>query len=502
MLVASDVSKRYGGVSALSGANLTLRPGEVHALLGENGAGKSTLVRIFAGATQADSGTITLRGETVAIANPRLARACGIATVSQELNLFPDLDVLTNLFIHHPPLRSGLLDRKEMSRAAGPHLEALGLDIDTTALLGDLTLAEQQLVEITRALITQPSVLVLDEPTSALAGAATARLLDVVRRIRDGGVAVLYVSHFLQEVSAIADRITVLRDGRNAITDEAASALSVDDMVSAMLGQAVTRQATADASPSPSDQSEKDAALEILGLTVGDQLDDVSLHVRRGEVVGLAGLEGAGHTVVLEALWGRRPSATGEVRLPSGATRIPRSTSDALRAGIAFIPSDRKRLGLMLDKPVWENITSVWALARRGNGAVLHPARLRAIAQRWVDELHIRGTVDTPTAQLSGGNQQKVVLAKWLQLDPSLFLLDDPTRGVDVGARNEMHELVRRLAVAGCTVLICSTDMLELAELCDRVILMRHGHVVRDATDDEMTEAGLLRALNSLPIGA
>jgi ABC-type sugar transport system ATPase subunit len=502
MLVAQDVSKRYGGVSALSGANLTLRPGEVHALLGENGAGKTTLVRILAGAARADTGTIALGGQPIAIANPRQARAHGIATVSQELNLFPDLDVLTNLFVHNPPVRSGLLDRKKMARAAQPHLAALGFDIDTRAALGDLTLAEQQLVEITRALITQPSVLVLDEPTSALAGAATQRLLNVVRRIGDRGVAVLYVSHFLQEVSAIADRVTVLRDGRNAMTDEDASMLSVDDMVSAMLGQVVTRTNMAERSASSPTSSTPRAALDITGLTVVDQLDDVNLQVRRGEVVGLAGLEGAGHTVVLEALWGRHPSATGEVRLPNGTTRIPRGTAEALSRGIAFIPSDRKRLGLMLDKSVWENITSVWALAGNSHSAVLRPARLRAMAQRWVDELHIRGTVDTPAAQLSGGNQQKVVLAKWLQLDPSLFLLDDPTRGVDVGARNEMHELVRRLAAAGCSVLICSTDMLELAELCDRVILMRHGHVVRDANDDEMTEAGLLRALNSLPIGA
>jgi ABC-type sugar transport system ATPase subunit len=502
MLVAQDVSKRYGGVSALSGANLTLRPGEVHALLGENGAGKSTLVRIFAGATRADAGVIRLSGEAIEITNPRQARACGIATVSQELNLFPDLDVLTNLFIHQPPLRSGLLDRKTMARRARPHLEALGLDIDTRAALGDLSLAEQQLVEITRALITQPSVLVLDEPTSALAEAASARLLDVVRRIRDRGVAVLYVSHFLQEVAAIADRVTVLRDGKNALSDEDASTLSVDDMVQAMLGEATARPGTADGSSSTSGASTGDLALDVTGLTVGDLLDDVSLQVRRGEVVGLAGLEGAGHTVVLEALWGRHPSARGKARLPSGAMRLPRSTAEALRCGIAFIPSDRKRLGLMLDKPVWENVSMVWALAATNHGVVLRPSRLRAMAQRWVDELRIRGTIDTPTAQLSGGNQQKVVLAKWLQLEPSLFLLDDPTRGVDVGARNEMHDLVRRLAVSGCTVLICSTDMLELAELCDRVVLMRHGHAVRDAGRDEMTEAGLLRALNSLPIGA
>jgi ABC-type sugar transport system ATPase subunit len=500
MLELRSVTKRYGGVSALSGADLTLRPGEVHALLGENGAGKSTLVRILAGAVQPDSGELVVDGQVTEITNPRQARAHGIATVSQELNLFPDLDVLSNLFIHQPPLSAGLLDRRAMERAAQPHLAALGLDIDTRARLGDLTLAEQQLVEITRALIGEPSVLVLDEPTSALAGAATARLLDVVRRIRDGGVAVLYVSHFLQEVSAIADRITVLRDGRNTLTDEESSALTVDDMVNAMLGKAVATS-TAAATETTADLRGT-GGLEVTDLSVDGMLDSVSLHVRPGEVVGLAGLEGAGHTVVLEALWGRRPSASGQVRLPSGATRMPRSSTEALRNGIAFIPSDRKRLGLMLDKSVWENITQVWALAGRTHGAVLRPARLRSVAQRWVDELHIRGSVDTPAAQLSGGNQQKVVLAKWLQLEPSLFLLDDPTRGVDVGARNELHDLVRRLAVAGCSVLICSTDMLELAELCDRVILMRRGRVVRDAADTEMTEVGLLRALNSLPVEA
>ncbi|MEQ6902573.1 sugar ABC transporter ATP-binding protein [Nocardioides sp. YIM 152588] len=499
VFAARGVSKRYGGVSALAGAELVLRAGEVHALLGENGAGKSSLVKIIAGVTGHDEGELTLSGEPIRIDNPRAARRHGIAVVSQELNLFPDLDVLTNLFVHDPPTRGGFVDRRAMARAAAPHLEALGVDIPLDRRLGTLSLAEQQLVEITRALIPEPRVLILDEPTSALNVATTGRLLDVVRRIRDVGVAVLYVSHFLQEVASVADRVTVLRDGRNALTDEPAARLTVSDMVHAMLGVEEVPQAEGRAGPARADRR---TALRVRDLTVGDEIAGVSFDVGVGEIVGLAGFEGDGPPVVLDTLWGRRRRARGDVRLPSGSTRLPRSTAAAIGQGMALIPSDRKRLGLMLDQTVWENITAAQALTNGQGPAVLRTQRLRDTAQRWVEELHINGYVDTRVSALSGGNQQKVVLAKWLQLEPSLFLLDDPTRGVDVGARAELHAIVRRLAGRGCAVLICSTDMLELAELCDRVLLMRGGRVVREAEEAEMSEAGLVAALNTLPASA
>jgi len=315
---------------------------------------------------------------------------------------------------------------------------------------------------------------VLDEPTSALGAAATESLLATVRSIAGRGVAVLYVSHFLQEVRAIADRVTVLRDGANTLTDRAAAELDVPALVAAMLGQ----------EPADADEEQDSVAVQGNGAAVcatlrdlapGGAADGVDLDVREGEIVGLAGLQGAGHEEMLQALWTRR-----------------RSDGD-----VAFVPSDRKRFGLMLDKPVWENVTAVTALAGRRSPRLLRPAALRAVAQRWVDELRIRCHVDDPAGKLSGGNQQKLVFAKWLATDPRLLLLDDPTRGVDVGAKREMHVLIRELAGQARGVLLCSTDLAELAELCDRVLIMHRGRVTREAAPDQRSESGLLAALGS-----
>ena len=471
-LVAEGVAKRYGGVVALRGADLVLRPGEVHALLGENGAGKSTLVKVLTGLEQPDAGTVRLGGRAVTWRGPLEARDGGIATVSQELSLFPDLDVLENLFSFRAPARGGLVDRRAMRDAAAPHLAALGLDVDPRTLLGDLTLAQQQLVEIARALLGDPRVLVLDEPTSALGAAATESLLATVRAIAGRGVAVLYVSHFLQEVRVIADRVTVLRDGANALTDRAAAELDVPALVAAMLGRE-TPEAAPDSVAAERNGDAARVCATLRDLAPGGAADGVDLDVRASEIVGLAGLQGAGHEEMLQLLWTRR-RADGDV---------------------AFVPSDRKRFGLMLDKPVWENVTAVTALAGRRSPRLLRPAALRAVAQHWVDELRIRCQVDDPAGRLSGGNQQKLVFAKWLATDPRLLLLDDPTRGVDVGAKREMHTLIRRLAGQGRGVLLCSTDLAELAELCDRVLIMHRGRVTAEAASDQQSESGLLAAL-------
>lgn len=534
MLVARGIVKSYGGVTALAGANLTLRPGQVHALLGENGAGKSTLVRIVTGLEQPGAGELRLDDRPVQWRTALAARAAGVATVSQELSLFPDLDVLSNLFSHGPLTRRGLVDRGAMIARARPHLAALGLNLDPRTPLGELSLAEQQLVEIARALIAGPSVLMLDEPTSALAAEATARLLGVVREIADRGVAVLYVSHYLQEVSVIADRVTVLRDGANAITDQQMSTLGIPDLVRAMLGTAQPEAEAIGAHPEPEAAPESQAtpeppareseartaggstvggstvggstvggvgverfALRMRGVSVPGVIEGVDLDVRTGEIVGLAGLEGAGHEAVLRVLWGLQPDAVGDVVLPR-ASGVPRTCRAALRAGVALIPSDRKRFGLMLDKPVWENITAVTALAAKPSGWRLRRPALRAVAQRWVDDLRIRCEIDDQGSALSGGNQQKVVFAKWLAVDPGLLLLDDPTRGVDVGAKREMHALIRGLVAQGRSVLICSTDLAELAELCDRVVLLRRGRVVHEAVHGRMSEGELLEAMNSV----
>jgi len=502
MLAVSAIRKHYGGVDALAGAGLELAPGEVHALLGENGAGKSTLVKVIAGLVQPDSGLLELDGLPVRFAGPRDARAKGVAIVSQELSLFGDLDLLGNLFVDEQPRRWGLLDREAMTRLARPVLAELGLgELPLDVPLERFTLAEQQLVEICRALLGDPQVLIMDEPTSALPQAAVLRLQAVLRRITARGVAVLYVSHFLEEATAMADRITVLRDGRNVLSGVPAHEITIQNLVAAMLGAAAPmvtgrRPVSTPDRPQPGSEQHRRAQLRLEGVTVPGELDSVSLLAGAGEVVGLAGLEGAGHTAVLDLLWGRRRPSSGSVELPGGRSR-PESMSQAVAAAVAYIPSDRKRLGLMLDADVASNIVSVSWLAQRRGGRWLSPRRMSAVAGRYVTQLRIRGGVHDPASSLSGGNQQKVVLAKWLEAGPELILLDDPTRGVDIAAKFEVHTIIRRLAADGRVVLICSTDLAELAYVCDRVIVLYRGTVRGELSGAALTEHVLLNAINT-----
>jgi len=497
MLLATELTKRYGGVTALAGAGLRLAGGEVHALLGENGAGKSTLVKILAGAVAPDTGRLRIDDRPVRLAGPADARAHGIAVVSQELSLFGDLDVLENLFVADAPVRAGLADRAEMARRARPLLAELGLDdVPLRTPVGELDLARRQLLEICRALLGSPGVVILDEPTSALPAAAVTRLHAVIRRITGRGVAVLYVSHFLEEVSALADRVTILRDGRNVLSGVPAGRLTVAEMVTAMLGDAPHAPAPAAPAPAAGGRDPAGRAVRLDGVTVPPLLDDVSLTARAGEVVGLAGLQGAGHLTVLEVLWGLAAPTAGTVSLPDGGSR-PRTTAEAVRRRVALVPSDRKGLGLMLDQTVAENITCVSWLARRRGGFFLRPGRARAVARRHIADLRIKADPDDPVALLSGGNQQKVAFAKWLAAEPDVVLLDDPTRGVDVGVRAEMHAIVRRLAAEGRIVLLCSTDLAELAEVCDRVVVLYRGRVREELTGESLSEHALLHAINA-----
>ncbi|GIJ57454.1 sugar ABC transporter ATP-binding protein [Virgisporangium aurantiacum] len=495
MLHATDISKRYGGVTALSGAGLRLAPGEVHALLGENGAGKSTLVKIMAGVTAPDTGRLTVDGAEIRLGGPADARRHGIAVVFQELSLFGDLDVLGNLFVTTEPVRFGRLDRAEMTRRAGPLLDELGLgDIPLRTRVGELDLARRQLLEICRALLADPHIVILDEPTSALPAPAVERLHAVIRTITGRGVAVLYVSHFLEEVTALADRVTILRDGSNVRSEVPIGRLSVTEMVTAMLGEAAAASPAGAAPMAAGPESGRRVVIE--DVTVAGRLSGVHLTAAAGEVVGLAGLQGAGHSAVLDLLWGRAVPTAGSVHLPDGRGR-PRTTTEAVRRRIAFVPGDRTGLGLMLDATVAANITSVGWLARRDGGFLLRRSRAAAIARRHIADLRIRAEPGDPVGSLSGGNQQKVVFAKWLQADPEVVLLDDPTRGVDVGVKADMHQIIRGLAAAGKIVLMCSTDPAELAEVCDRVVIFRRGAVSGSLTREDLTEHALLHAMNA-----
>ncbi|NUS17163.1 MAG: sugar ABC transporter ATP-binding protein [Streptomyces sp.] len=476
ILVAQGLFKSYGGVRALDGVDMRLSGGEVHALVGENGAGKSTLVRVLSGTLAADEGSV------------RLAKDTRIATVSQELSLFPDLTVRENLFPCRPPRRFGLLDRGAMDRAARPVLAELGLDVDLSTEVGELTLADQQLTEIARALLRRPRLLILDEPTSALPAAAVDRLEGVLRTLTGRGIAVLYVTHFLEEVMRLARRVTVLRDGRIALAGAHRADVDVPELVSAMLGgrpeQPLRRTRTVVELPPP---------VVLSGVSVPGSLTDVTFTVRAGEVVGVAGLQGAGHLTALEVVCGRTAVSAG--RGDIGGRGLPRSLRGAVRAGVAFVPSDRKRYGLMVDREVWENTTSVsWLALGRGGVA---PSR-RELVWRTVElteRLRLRGGPHDVVARLSGGNQQKVVFAKWLATEPRIVVLDDPTRGVDVGVRTEMHRIVGELAAGGAAVLIASTDLAELTEVCDRVLVFVRGRITEEVHGARLTEHALAVAM-------
>ncbi|WP_067456380.1 sugar ABC transporter ATP-binding protein [Actinomadura macra] len=495
VLQARDISKSYGGVTALSNGTISVEAGSVHALLGENGAGKSTMVKVLSGTIRPDAGTLTLDGKPVAFNDTFDAVRHGVAVVSQELNLFPDLDVLANLYPVRKPLRGPFLDRRAMVEAAQPILASLGLDVDLRTLVRDLSLGQRQLVEIARALIAQPRVLVLDEPTSALDQDGSDRLLGILQVLRDRQVGVVFVSHILEEVMQLCDVITVLRDGQAVLEGADRSTLSIDDIVSAMLGPRPERE-TAPPPPSVS-RGEQSRELRLDGVSVEGVMSEVDLRVSAGEIVGVAGLAGAGHLAVLELVAGLRRPAHGTVRLP-GDRPVPRGLRRAIAAGVAVVSGDRRGRGLMLDQPIWENIGQVRAIGLSRDGVIVRRSVLRERARGHVERLRIRcRDIEQRTGLLSGGNQQKVVLAKWLDAAPAVLLLDDPTRGVDVGAKAEIHDLIRAAAADGAVVLLASTDVEELAMICHRVLVFHRGKVAARLSGDDLDQHAIVRISNT-----
>ena len=412
--------------------------------------------------------------------------------MSQELNVFPDLDVLANLFTLREPRRGLFIDRARMAELAQPVIDELGLDVDLRQPVEELSLAQRQLVEIGKALLTEPRILILDEPTSALGAASTETLLDILRVLRDREVGVVFVSHILEDVMALCDEVTVLRDGEVTMAAEPREGLTVPAIVTAMLGKP-PEQAEAEAAEKPDAELREQVAealelgdgggrLEIRGVSVEDRLHDFSLRVSPGEIVGLAGVAGAGHQQVLELVCGMRRPDSGSVTLPNGR-EVPSGLRRAIRSGVALVAGDRRRLGLMLDKPIWENVGQIRSVGLAADGPIVRSGRLRERARAQVEGAAHPQPLgrSAARARCRGGNQQKVVFAKWLDAQPSVILLDDPTRGVDVGAKAEMHALIRSAAAAGAPVLICSTDIDELASLCDRVVVLHQGQRVGQA---------------------
>jgi ribose transport system ATP-binding protein len=477
LLDVRGVHKRFGGVLALRGAALDVRAGEVHALVGENGAGKSTLINILAGAVRRDEGQVLFAGRQVDFRSPAESQAAGIAVIHQELATLPTLSVAENLLMGRMPARRGFLRRAILRSNARAMLSQVGLDVDPRTRISELSLSQQQLVEIARALSAGTRLLVMDEPSSSLTEHETRRLLGLVTQLRARGVAVLYVSHRMAEVFAIADRITVYRDGTTVAT------LSTQTTTPAAIVALMVGRALSAAMPDEA-RASGEVLLEVRGLTrrrrpqsgAAVTVEDVTFTVRRGEIVGLAGLVGSGRSEVARAIFGADRFDAGEILIDGRHVRF-RSPSNAIAAGIAMVPEDRKELALFLEKPVRWNISLVrlHALARLG---IVRRGRERALAATQIERLRVRTPrLEAPVRVLSGGNQQKTVLARWLAARPRLLILDEPTHGVDVGAKAEIATLVRSLARDGVAILLISSELPEILSLSDRILVMRGGRI-------------------------
>ncbi len=493
-LEVRNVSKRFDATAALTDVSLELRAGEIHALVGENGAGKSTLVKILAGVHVPDSGTILLDGVEVQIPDPVTARLLGIAVVHQEPRLFPDLSVAENVFLAHPPTRRlGAISWAEMRQMAAALFEELGVHLDVGATVRGLSMADQQLIEIAKALSVDARVLILDEPTSALSAHEVERLFAIVRRARDRGVAVLFVSHRLEEVFELCDRATVFRDGRHIITASVGD-LTTADLVRHMVGRAVTLFPKAEAPIG-------EVLLEVRHLSRPGAFQDVSFKVHAGEIVGMAGLVGAGRTEIARVLFGIDQASGGEMLLDGRPLHLS-SPSAALRAGIAYVPEDRHRDGLILDFSITDNVT-LPILPRLFPHLLVHPATERTLARGFVDRLRVRATsVDQLVQALSGGNQQKVVIAKWLATHPKVLILDEPTRGVDIGAKVEVHRIVSELAASGLGIVLISSDLPEVLAMSDRILVLHEGRITAEIPRAEASEERVMFAATGHDGGA
>ena len=482
LLVGEGLHKRYGGVHALRGARLAVHAGEVHGLVGENGSGKSTLLNILSGQLQPDEGQIAIAGGDVSFRSPTDALRRGIATVTQETTLAPDLSIAENVFLGHRLARRGpVIDWRESRRRAQRALGRLGLDLDPSQPVRQLRPDQQQMVEIARALSIDARVLILDEPTSSLTDDEVQALFGLVRKLRGDGVATIFVSHRLKEVFDLVDRITVLRDGRTG-GETAASESDRAGLIHLMVGRALE-----ELEPPAGEDQGREAALRVRGLTVPRAFEAVDLDVAPGEIVGLAGLVGAGRSELLETVFGLRAAAAGTIAV-AGRPLSLRSPRHAMRNGLGFVPADRKLQGLVATMDVRENLvmaaTSRLARLRR-------PAARRElpIVRTSFESMGIRArSPRASVATLSGGNQQKVVLGKWLATSPRVLMLDEPTRGVDVGAKSDIYQLLFEAAERGVGVLVSSSENPELLTLCDRIVVMFRGRVAAELARDEATE--------------
>jgi ribose transport system ATP-binding protein len=500
LFAMQGISKRFGGVRALQRADLAIEAGRIHAVLGENGAGKSTLIKIMAGVIAPDEGSMLLDGQPVSFASPAAANASGIVCIFQELSLIPDLSVADNIAISNAPRRFGLIDRRTQRRVAEEALARAGAEnIHPLALVKDLPLSRRQMVEIAKALARKPRILILDEATSALAAADVSKIYTVLKRLRADGLALVYISHRMHEITELADECTVFCNGHSVATF-AAGTKTDNEVVELMIGReydAVFPARTARAARATA------PLLEVRKLGWTDRLTDISLKLHAGEVVGLGGLDGQGQRELLLGLFGVLRGATGDVLIDGKSVAISGPNAAKRKdIGMALIPEDRKTEGLMLPMSVRDNL-SFAALSTLSRWGVVDAAAERTAVDRMLQLLAIRtGGTGLPAGSLSGGNQQKVVIGKWLMMAPRILLLNDPTRGIDVGTKQEMYKLLRELADADAAILFYSTDYDELIGCCDRVLVMVDGAIKRELVGDEITERALVGSAFTIGDGA
>lgn len=482
------ISKRFPGVLALDGVSFSVEQGSCHALIGENGAGKSTLGRILAGIHSPDEGGILLEGRPVRLESPLQAREHGIAMVHQELAFCPNLTVAENLSLGSPPSRLGWVDRGALRERARAMLAEMEADIDPDAIVGTLSTGREQVVQIAAAVGTGARVLVMDEPTSSLSAGETRELYRLVARLRQRGITLIYVSHRMEELFDLCDTVTVLRDGRHVATERIAST-NPHRVVTRMIGRELEASGAGHGSRPPGAER-----LRVEGLSSRGRFEGISFGVRAGEIVGIAGLVGAGRSEVLQAVFGLDPCARGRVAV-DGREVPPGSVSAAMGAGLGLLPEDRKREGLVLTMNCRENI-SLAALPSITHAGWIDRGRERSLASGHATRLRVKApSLESPAAGLSGGNQQKVALAKWLACSCEVLLVDEPTRGVDVGAKAEIHRLLDELACEGKALLVVSSELPELLALCDRILVMRAGRLVAEIPRSGYSEAALMRAM-------
>jgi inositol transport system ATP-binding protein len=496
LLRLDDIGKRFPGVVALDGVSLDIRAGEVHGLLGENGAGKSTLLKIVSGAQRPDTGSILWNGEPIALATPHQAQARGIVTIYQEFNLVPDLSIAENVYIGREPIRGGLIDWPRLRRDTAAVTRRIGLDLDPMLPVRFLSVAEQQMVEIARALSMQSKLIIMDEPTSALSEAEVTRLLRIMDGLRADGLGVIFVTHRLSEATSICDRVTVLRDGK-LVGTRAVAGLNMDELIRMMVGrsaeQLYRRPAIRHAGGA--------VRLSVRGLgnqgvaTRGTILHDISLDVRQGEILGIAGLVGAGRTEFARAVFGADAILTGIIEVDGVPVRL-RTPRDAIRAGIGLVPEDRKLQALFLAQAVRSNF-SIAALAQFLSLGIFTRERAEAAAlETYRKALKIRmSSGEQAIVNLSGGNQQKVVLARWLALKPKVLIVDEPTRGVDIAAKAEVHELLDDLARSGIAVIAISSELPEVLAISDRIVTMREGRITGELLAIEASQERLMQLM-------